>query len=296
MEQIFKSENIIVALISALTSIIVFFITLFTKKYFDSKILSSKLEIEHKFDQQKKVKEVLAKNKVHLNNACESLKKRIGNLQRKYDKGWLSINEQTYDDYYHFSFVYRFLAVYAWIKIIEKEMIYLDTTISNKVDLEFIKFLKVFPRIMSSDYLPIEDGEGEETQDHFYRDEMNDYSNFLICENGVISYSEFLSKLRKDNKKYKKLLDFFVKLNPEENRYRWDRIYFMQLSLVAFLNEFGYDFQYTPSDKLIKFYSLPRKSNYTKNYLELFADFKLTESSGFKPIKKIIINEVLIYS
>lgn len=296
MNEIFKHSNIIVALISATTTIVVFFLTLFTKKYFDSKILSSKLEIEHKFDQQKKVKEVLAKNKVHLNSACDSLRKRIGNLHRKYDKGWLNINESTYDDYYHFSFVYRFLSLYAWIKIIEKEMIYLDTTISNKVDLEFIKFLKIFPRIMCSDYIPIEDMAGEETNNHFYRDEMNDYSNLLICNNGIISYSEFLLRLKEDKNKYNKLLDFFVDLNPNEKRYRWDRIYFLQLSLVAFLNEFGYDFQYSTDDKIKKYYNTPRSSAYSKNYLELFIDFKLTESIGFKPLKKIISNEVSIYS
>ena len=70
----------------------------------------------------------------------------------------------------------------------------------------------------------------------------------------------------------------------------------MQVSGVPRINENGYDFQYNTSDELIKFYSVPRKSNYSKNYLELFTEYKLTESSGFKPIKKIITNEVPIYS
>ena len=81
------NEKILPVIISAITTVVVFFLTLLTKNYVDTKILRSKLDTEHKFDQRKKIKEVLAKNKVHLLTACEDFNHRMWNFSNKHNEG-----------------------------------------------------------------------------------------------------------------------------------------------------------------------------------------------------------------
>jgi len=71
------NEKVFPVIISAVTTVVVFFLTLLSKNYIDTKILRSKLDTEHKFSQQKQIKEVLAKYKVHLLTACEDFNHRM---------------------------------------------------------------------------------------------------------------------------------------------------------------------------------------------------------------------------
>lgn len=132
--KLFTGEKILPIVVSAITTIIVFFVTLFTKNLIETRILRSKLNTEHKFDQRKKIKEVLAKHKIHIINACEEFNYRMWNFSKNHQLNWINV-QGVYDDsnkYYFHSFIYRFLCVFAWTKKIQKEMIFLDTTIATK--------------------------------------------------------------------------------------------------------------------------------------------------------------------
>jgi hypothetical protein len=264
--------------------------TLLTKNYIETRILRSKLDTEHKFDQRKKIKEVLAKYKVHLLTACEDFNHRMWNFANKHDEKWLHIDGDYLNDHYYFhSFVYRHLAIFAWTKKIQKEMIYLDTTIAGKEDLEFVKFLNIFSR-MFCDLTFIEglEADGNKNDDHFYRNEFDLFADNLITENGIKSYSEYVNDLKSINPKLERHFKFFDCLSPNEDRKRWDRLHFFHLTVLMFLNNYGYDFQITNDEKLKKVLTNPKKSDYLDCYFKTMSEYHLTDNKQVKNLKKLV--------
>ena len=285
-----QNEKVISVITSAITTLVVFFITIMTKNIIETRVLQSKLETEHKFDQQKKIKEALAKYKVHLMTACEDFNHRMWNFSNKYQEEWLNVNNDYLTHHYYFhSFVYRHLAIFAWIKKIQKEMIYLDTTIAEKEDLEFVKFLSIFPRLFC-DLTFIEgiNADGNKTEDHFYRNEFDLFADCLITETGIKSYSEYLEDLKNIIPNIEKLYLFFDSLSPIEDRKRWDRLHFFHLTVILFLNNYGYDFQKTNKDKLSKILSFPKQSKFLDKYFMLFNEFNLNVNKEAKNLMKCV--------
>ena len=278
-----------VALISVIVSVFTFLITAYLKNYFENRLLQRKLETEHKFDQQKQIKEVLAKNKVHLLTACEELNHRMWNFANNYQKGWLNVNGDYKNEHYYFhSFAYRFLAVYAWIKKIQKEMIFLDTTIASNKDLEFIKFLKVFPQIFCDlTFIKGENADENNNGDHFYRNTFELLPDCIIDDTGIKSFSEYLNDTRHLQGRLRKLYLFLDGISPGENRRRWDRLNLLNLTLIIFLNNYGYDFQQTNEIKMEEAISQPKVSRHLKNYFSLFNEYCLGDNPEVTRLAKI---------
>lgn len=286
---IFTNETIVSVGISAITTIIVFFLTLLTKRWSETKVLSSKLETEHKFEQRKKIKNVLAKNKVHLISACEDLNHRYWNFANNHQEQWLHIDGDFQTDHYYFhSFVYRFLAVFAWVEKIKKEIIFLDTTIATKKDLEFIKFINLFSRLFC-DLTFVEglNANGNIAYDHFYRNRFDQFAQVLITSNGVKSFSEYKNDIEKNSNKLKGLYFFFDGLSPNENRKRWDRMHFFHLTIIAFLNNYGYDFQVTDKIKIKQVLEKPKCCKYLDNYFNFLSEYHIENNKVIKQIKDI---------
>lgn len=283
------NEKALPVIVSAVTTIIVFFLTLLTKNYIDTRILRSKLDTEHKFDQRKKIKEVLAKNKVHLLTACEDFNHRMWNFSNKHNEGWLNINGDYLNKHYYFhSFIYRHLAIFAWTNKIQKEMIFLDTTIAGKEDLEFVKFLNVFSRMFCDlTFLEGLKADGNKTADHFFRNEFDLFANEIITPTSVKTFSEYEEELKTIAKKINRLFLFFDGLSPNEDRKRWDRLHFFHLTVLMFLNNYGYDFQITNDKKLIEVLTNPKKSNYLDNYFNFLNEYHLTDNKQIKNLKKL---------
>jgi len=285
-----NNEKVIPVIISAVTTVVVFFLTLLTKNYIDTKILRSKLDAEHKFDQRKKIKEVLARHKVHLLTACEDFNHRMWNFANKHQEKWLHVEGEFYNkDYYYFhSFVYRHLAIFAWTKKIQKEMIYLDTTIADKGDIEFVKFLNIFPRMFCDlTFLEGLNADGNKTDDHFFRNEFDLLADNLISNAGVKSFSEYMDELKTIGPKINRLFLFFNTLSPNEDRKRWDRLHFFHLTVLLFLNNYGYDFQITNNEKLKKVLTNPKKSKHLDNYFNFLNEYHLTDNKQIKNLKQL---------
>lgn len=283
------NEKVLSVLISAVTTIVVFFLTLLTKNYIDTKVLRSKLNTEHKFDQQKKIKEVLAKYKVHLLTACEDFNHRMWNFANKYQENWLQIEKDYLNRHYYFhSFVYRHLVIFAWTKKIQKEMIYLDTTIASKDDLEFVKFLNVFPRMFCDlTFLEGPNADGNKTDDHFFRNEFDLFPDSIITETGVKSFSEYMDDIKTIEPKINRLFLFFDGLSPTEQRKRWDRLHFFHLTILMFLNNYGYDFQITNDKKLKDVLTKPKTSQQLDSYFTFLNEYHLTDNKQIKNLKRI---------
>lgn len=282
-------EKVFPAVISAITTIVVFFLTLLSKNYIDTRILSSKLETEHKFDQRKKIKEVLAKHKVHLLSACESLNHRMWNFAKNHDKNWISVEGDYGDEHYYIhTFVYRILCLYAWISKIQKEMIYLDTTIATKEDLEFIKFLKVFPQIFCDlTYVEGENASGDYAIDHFFRNNFEQLPRNILTDEGVKPYVNFIEDLQYMDKDLISLFRFLDGISPNEYRRRWDRLHFLNLTLIIFLNNYGYDFQQTDESKIEEVLTIPKVSTHLENYFAFLKEYRLDKNKHVKIVEKI---------
>ena len=130
-------EKIISAIIAASTSIVTVLISFWIKPKIERKTHISKVEIEHEYEQRKKIKGVLSKYKIHIVNSADSLKGRLNNLSIHWSSKWHYVdgNFLNQEDYYFQSTIYRILSFYAWMKIIERNLIYLDTTIASDEDL-----------------------------------------------------------------------------------------------------------------------------------------------------------------
>lgn len=286
---IITNEKVLPAVIAAVTTVVVFFLTLLTKNFIDTRVLSSKLETEHRFDQRKKIKEVLAKHKVHLLSAAENLNHRMWNFAKNHSEDWINVEGNFLtEQYYIHSFAYRILCLFTWINQVQKDMIYLDTTIAQKQDLEFIKFLKIFPQIFCDlTFIEGQNANGNYAVDHFFRNNFDELSKCLQGENGIKSYDVFIKDLSQPNKNLIKLLEFLDGISPSENRKRWDRLHCLNITLIVFLNNYGYDFQKTNTAKIEEVLTIPKISNSLKNYFNLLREYNLHTNKEVKKIEKI---------
>jgi len=79
----------------------------------------------------------------------------------------------------------------------------------------------------------------------------------------------------------------FDGLSPKEDRKRWDRLHLMHLTVLMFLNNYGYDFQITSPEKLKRILTHPKKSSYLTNYFAFLKEYHLTDNKKIKELMKI---------
>jgi hypothetical protein len=248
-----QDPRVIAAVISAAVSIVTVLLSFLLKAWFEKHFVMFKLEAEHRYEQKKKIKEVIAKHKSQLLDAAETLNHRLWNFADNYVQNWHEIPDISTlpQQYYLASFTYRMLALFAWIRKIEKEMVYLDTTVASRTDLNFVKFLRVFSQMMCDVVLfkglPYDNSYAT---DHFFR---NDFDHMCDCfwnDAGVISYSDFKANRDKCLEEATRMVEFLNRMHPDESRFRWDRLQALHYLLLMFLNTYGYDFQYTERAKV----------------------------------------------
>ncbi|MGD1945537.1 MAG: hypothetical protein ACFB0A_04520 [Croceivirga sp.] len=253
MVEFFKELDvkILAALIAAITSIITVLITIGTKNFLEKNLHSYKLKSNYAYDQKRKIKDVIAQNKGHLLSAAASLNGRMKNLtSRSENQQWLRMHGDynPEDRYYFKSFLYRILRFYAWIDILEKDLIYLDTAIAESDDMEFVKYLKVFPEIFHDGDLVENMGRTHDQVEHdlIYRDEFKNMYLWMINDNQkVISFNKFKQLYLENLNRFEKLCAYLDCIHPDEDRFRWDRICGLQLLVIGLLNKYGYDYQFT---------------------------------------------------
>lgn len=285
--------RIVAAIIAAITSVITLVLSLVFKSLFEKYFYEFKLGMEYKYEQRKKIKSILSKNKIQLLNSCESLNHRLWNFTAHYQDKWHFVSGQYSEtnNYYFNSFVYRLMCVFAWIKKTEDEMVYLDTTTALREDMEFIKYLRILPQLFYDvalfKDLPYDDF--YET-DHFFRQNLEKMAQCLINGDAVCTYSQFELDLDKYAKELRTACRFIDGLSPDENRLRWDRLQLFHLTLIAFLNSFGYDFQVTSDDKIRNLLSRQRNNKLIDNYVELLERNKIVNQKAFKKIIKLVAN------
>ena len=76
------------SLIAFLTSVCTIVIALFAKSFIERRFHLFKLNAEYAYDQRKQIKNIIAKNKMQLLNACELLDYRLWNFTIHYKDKW----------------------------------------------------------------------------------------------------------------------------------------------------------------------------------------------------------------
>lgn len=241
---------------------------------------SKKLGVDHEYEQKKKIKEVISKYKVVLIESAESLNHRIWNLNTNLKEMWhekkdIDIEEQ----YYLYSFVYRFIAFYAWCRVAEKNMIFLDSTVADNEDLDFVKFLKLLPQTMCdvSLFKGLEYDRNED-KDHFFTNTFQEILEQIQMDTGILSFVEFKEKLSEEDIDVSKVIDFISGICPEEERFRWFRLQSMHYALLLFLNNFGYDFQKTDIEKIRELRTGFPDNPTLSNLVNMFVNLKLDKN------------------
>jgi hypothetical protein len=279
---------LLTALISIVTSLVTLIVTVSTNNWIQKRFLIFKLRKEHEYEQRKAIKNVLSKYKVPFINSAEFLNHRLWNLSKNHSRKWHNVNgKYDHDGYYYRSFIYRILRHFAWIKIIESKLIFLDTTIATKDDLNFVKYLNFFPQLFQdTDLFDGFNYDSNYSTDHIFRDTFEELYSCLIKDEIVMSYTEFKVLFTNDHLKFAPICKFVDNINPEEDRLRWDLIHCFHLTLISFLNSYGYDYQQTSIQKIGSLLSKHRKCKIYSNYNILIERNKLKEEKSIKLLMK----------
>jgi hypothetical protein len=280
--------KIIAAIVSAIVSIIVVILSFSLRSIFDRYFHLFKLESEHKYEQRKQIKNILSKNKIHLINAAETLNHRLWNFSNNYEKKWHTIRDYYTDvekQNYFISFVYRFIAFFAWQKKLDNEMIFLDTTIASDDDLVMIKYFKLFQQIMCDTRLfESYSYDISKANDHFFNNNFEEMISMFIKDRDdrIVQYAHFKEEINEYIPTIEPIMNFINGISPDEERFRWEKLQILHICLLAFLNKYGYDYQYTSSTKLIILAKKYSKNRLLSNFKKIVSEYKLEKQNELK--------------
>ena len=235
------------AIVAAVVSIWIWGLSIVLGPFTEKRILKTKIETEHEYEQKKRIKNVISKYKMQLINACASLDSRFWNIYENYR--WLNVDNDR-RNHFLVSTEYRLFALYYWIAKTDSEMIYLDSSIADKSDLEFIKFLKLFRIVICSPTVIREiysDYDIEYQGDHLFSDRLDAVAHYFI-ESGLPALDGF----RNTKNLPDEFMNFLIGISPKEERHRWDVMQLLHHLTVIFLNIYGYDYQKTDLATLFK--------------------------------------------
>ncbi|MGJ0847752.1 hypothetical protein ACR77J_13765 [Tissierella praeacuta] len=288
----FSSTQIQSALIAGAVSIIIWLLSFLAEPLKLNITHYFRLKLEHKYNERKKIKNILSKNKMFLLWAAEELNYRIWNLYNNYDKKWVdsnTTNKENLKGYYFKSFLYRISIFYTWIHKIESEIEYIDVTLADKEDLYFLKYLKVFTKLICN-YQLINDYDktyGSHSQkDHLFANNLTEQCRNL-SQLDFMNDSVFLEWNLSHNNIF---ADYIKGIHPDENRYRWDVLQLLHILIMCFLNSYGYDYHYTTKEKFRNLLHAPyMHKRLIPNFINLISSFKMESEPELK--KFILIYE-----
>ncbi|MBO2659712.1 hypothetical protein [Shewanella algae] len=283
-----SDPKIIAAVVSGSVTLSVLILKGLTKPFWEKHFHHFKIRTEHRYEQKKKIKEAISKYKVPLIDAAESLNHRLWNFSGNCSKDWLTFKpkEKIKDKYYLQSFCYRYLVFFAWCRKIEKELVYLDSTLSDKDDLYFVKYLKTMQNIFCD--VSLFDGrnyDSEHAVDHFFKDQLLSMADSLITESGVVSFSEFQTW---NISKYKKVSDYFSTISKNQDCNKWFALHGFHFVLMAFLSKYGYDYQKTSKCKLEQLRDNTPQNLVANNLFELVRKSHLDKCKNMKVTMKVL--------
>lgn len=274
-----------IVIISSLTSIGIFFLGWLFRVIYERTSLNYKLKKEFQFEQKKKLKEEIAKNKIHLLNSVEELNHRLWNFSQHVDKNWHSVKDQ----YYLKSFIYRYLKFLHWTLKTENDTISVDSTIADKSDILYLKYVKTFKDIFTdADLLEELDYDRSKNTNHFYKNDLIGYSKYVLDRNGrVLDYDEFEVVMKNKSSEFQEVIDYFSKIKNNKKDKNLNILRCFHLISIRFLNTFGHDYQKTKNSKIKKIALLYKPEIQIKKGLNEFIEKSKLKSEMHNIIKKV---------
>jgi len=252
----FKSLDLTLqtTIISGLTSIIILFLTWIYGTLNERYNLNYKLRKEYEFEQKKKLKEEIAKNKILLLNSIEEMSYRIYNLNLNLHRGWQNVSSSDWfsnEQYFVNSSIYRHLEFFHWVIKTEKDTISVDSTLADKNDILYLTYIKTFKNIFSDVDLLSELGynAGDDTN-HFFKNDIETYGNWISSNGQTIDFDSFKTKLKYGYTEYKKVIEYWTKIQNDENDKNLNTLWSFHLISISFLNRYGHNYQKTDKKKL----------------------------------------------
>jgi len=241
-----------VVIISSITSIFVFIAGWLFKVLYERNSLKYKLKKEYEFEQKKKLKKEIAKNKIHLLNAVEELNHRLWNFSQHISTKKYSVSKSNWfaeEQYYLNSFIYRFLKViYLTIKT-ENDTVSIDSTIADNNDILFLKYIKTFKDIFTDKDL-IKNLPTQNKTTHFYKNNLFGFASYIRKEGNLLSFEEFEEVLRNNYIDLEKVITYFTEIENNNNDCSINALKCFHLLAINFLNKYGHDYQVTQDDKI----------------------------------------------
>jgi hypothetical protein len=251
-----------------------------TKIIYERYTLNFKLKKEFEFEQKKKLKEEIAQNKMRLLNSAEELNHRLWNFSQHVGENWhrVSANDwNTTEQYYLKSFVYRFLKFLYWNIQTEKDTISIDTTIAEKDDILFLKYIKTFKDIFTDvDLLAELNYDKAHNTNHFFKNNLADYC-ILVTQGGeILSFENFKEIMDREYQSLEKVINYFSTIQDSDDDKNLNVLRVCHLLIIQFLNTFGHDYQKTDEEKIKKITELYKpKLKIKKGMVEFIKKSKL---------------------
>ncbi|WP_160128812.1 hypothetical protein [Kordia antarctica] len=284
------SDSLITTLIAGGTGLISSLITIYwLKPKIDRKFHIFQLEENYKHEQAKKIKEIIGQYKSQLLNSAEHLHSRLKNYSKNCSENWLEVNGDYHTNHYYIdTMVYRFLNFFAYIKLVEDNLEYLDTTNSENDDMEMIRYFRIFADVISDvDLFKGSDYDANNQSDHIFRNRFEQYYECLIQEKKIISFNLFEDRKDELIEYIQPIYMFFDGMNKTEPRYRLERLKCFHCILISFLNHFGYDFQETKLTKVQKLKKLLGPLKFESGLKIIIKKYKL---KGSKQLTELVID------
>lgn len=260
------SAAIIAGLVSIVVTVISILFSPVGNYLLAKRQLRDKLRTEYQYEQRKKLKELIGRYHGRILQAAEELHYRMLAFYANEDQSWLKLDEDYREvganrRYYFFqTTVHRFLTLFALVRQFEAEALYADSRIADEQDFEFVKYTRVMLWAITSPSL-FSGLNYDETRstDHFFKDDLRRTCEYCWVKDKEGTHIISLDELRGEMGKAEWLyptLDFFRDLRAGEDRLRWDRLIALHAVLIAFVKDFGYEFQ--------------NSTGYTKRVVEQF--------------------------
>jgi hypothetical protein len=211
------------------------------------------LDTEYEYEQRKKLRTLIGCYHGGVLQAAHRLNHRFWNLYTYVGEDWLNVNgEYSNAGYYFNTTVYRLLHVCTLARRFEAEALYIDARIAEDNDFAFINYLSAFLWCLPSASL----FEGLEYEvvpprDHLFGDVLRTMCDSCWKNDQFISLEMFEGRLKTD-RSLDGILAIFDGINPQEARYRWDKLVVFHLILLAFINRFGYQSQHSTQQKFLE--------------------------------------------
>ena len=274
--------------ISIITAVITALLTTLIKSWVDQLNYKNKLQKDLEFEHQRSVKNTISKFKGQLVDCVSALHNRLKYLAR--EEGYAKLENEfiSKNDKILKSTLYRFLTVFASIHLINKEIIHFDPTKAHQDELILIKFFRILPLVFQDRDLENNMSKEYTRSSLIQRNVFEEMYKWLIDDNEIKSYTEFLNDYDQYEHHVQPLIDYLVDISPDCLTTRWDRLYTFHLLIMGFLNKFGYDFQHNDEGKMKKYIERQGQYDMFKNIdRHLIQKFKLSEVEEVKKILKI---------